>query len=406
MAFEELLVQVGGLGKFQTLQMVLILPILMIIISHLLLENFTAATPDHRCWVHILDDTISANATETLSYDALLRISIPLDTNLRPEKCHRFVHPQWQLLHVNGTLPNRSEPHTEPCMDGWVYDQTYFPSTIVTEWHLVCGYQAYKSVAQTVFMAGMLVGGFVYGHLSDRQRESIVQRLLRHCSRQLAVSIMPTAAPQKQAVICDRAARGGHCAAKHEGTNLGICPSFVHCRFAITIPFYGIMVNLQHFGSNIFLLQVIFGALTVLARCLTLWALSQIGRRLTQTFTTLLLGLSILANTFVPPEMQTLRVTLACVGTSLSSAASSSFSIHLVELIPTILRARAAAMDAMAARCGATLAPLLMLLVVCHPTLPWIIYGVFPIPAGLLVLLLPETKNRPLPDTIQDVENQ
>ncbi|XP_012580603.1 PREDICTED: solute carrier family 22 member 10 [Condylura cristata] len=176
-------------------------------------------------------------------------------------------------------------------------------------------------------------------------------------------------------------------------------------RFAITIPFYGIMVNLQHFGSNIFLLQVIFGALMVLARCLTLWALSQIGRRLTQTFTTLLLGLSILANTFVPPEMQTLRVTLACVGTSLSSAASSSFSIHLVELIPTILRARYSAIDTLATRCGATLAPLLMLLVVFHPTLPWIIYGVFPIPAGLLVLLLPETKNQPLPDTIQDVEN-
>ncbi|KAG8522745.1 Solute carrier family 22 member 10, partial [Galemys pyrenaicus] len=109
-------------------------------------------------------------------------------------------------------------------------------------------------------------------------------------------------------------------------------------RFANTIPFYGLLVNLQHFGSNIFLLQVIFGALIVSARCLSLWTLNRIGRRLTQTFNTFLLGLSILANTFVPPEMQALRVTLACVGMSSSAAVSSSFSIHFVELIPTVLR--------------------------------------------------------------------
>ena len=69
------------------------------------------------------------------------------------------------------------------------------------------------------------------------------------------------------------------------------------------------------------------------------------------------------------------------------------------------LRAKAFGLDAMVSRCGAALAPLLMTLVVYLPTLPWIIYGVFPIIAGLVVLFQPETRNMPLSDTIQDVEN-
>ncbi|XP_032215138.1 solute carrier family 22 member 10 isoform X2 [Mustela erminea] len=529
MAFQELLDQVGGLGKFQILQMVLIVPFLVMTACQMFLENFTTVIPGHRCWVHTLDnDTVSDNDSGILSPDTLLRIFIPLDSDLRPEKCHRFIHPQWQLLHLNGSVTNMTEPDKETCLDGWVYDQSSFPSTIVTEWDLVCNYQSQKSVVQSLFMAGMLVGGLIGGHLSDRFGRKLILRwcllqltvvgtsaafvsnfhiycLLRFLSgcssiiilandvtewirppsRVMVITVISCALSvghillgglafvfrewrtlqlvvsvpflvfffssrwlvesARWLIINNKPEEGLEALRKVAYTNgmqnagdaltmEGLRSSMqdeleaaqtkvtiwdlfhtpilrkrtcilLFVRFAITIPFYGIMINLQHLGSNIFLFQAIFGVLTAIIRCLPLLVQNHMGRRTTQTLFMFLVGLSVLVNTFVPQEMQTLRVALASVGISCAAASVTSFSVHIFELIPTVLRARALGLETVASRCGATLAPLLMMLMEYLSILPWIIYGVSPIIAGLAVLILPETRNLPLLDTLHDVKN-
>uniref|UniRef100_A0AAA9T7U0 Major facilitator superfamily (MFS) profile domain-containing protein n=1 Tax=Bos taurus TaxID=9913 RepID=A0AAA9T7U0_BOVIN len=516
MALEELLDKVGGLGKFQILQMALTFPFYMIVVCHSLLENFTAAVPGHHCWVHNLDNaTVSDNDTGILSPDVLLRISIPLDSNFKPEKCRRFLHPQWQLLHLNGTFPNMTDLDTEPCVDGWVFDHSLFSFTIVTEWDLVCDHQSQKSMVQSLFMAGMLVGSFIYGHLSDRFGRKLI---LRCCLLQLAISGICAAFAPTFLIYCLLRFWSGFVAwvrAQSKATVItliacalsigqmmlgGLAFVFREWRtlqLVVSVPFFvfflssrerafsltllwepgmkmwlvesarwliitnkpdeglkglrivahrngmknaeatlnmevsreeEVVIGLEgrnklilafsllrytnpfltraHFGSNIFLFQVIFGALTISARCLALLVLNHMGCRLTQMLLMFLVGLSILANMFVPQEMQTLRLTLASVGMGCVAAAVASNSVHNSELMPTLLRAKASGLNMMASRCGAALAPLLMTVVVYLPTLPWIIYGVCLILAGLLILLLPETRNMPLLDTIQDVENK
>nr|XP_055036879.1 solute carrier family 22 member 6 [Misgurnus anguillicaudatus] len=166
MAFADLLEQVGSTGRFQVIHVTLLsMPILMMA-SHNLLQNFVAAVPPHHCAPH-------ANLTmSSMSTGDVLKITVPLDQNGKPERCKRYVHPQWQLLNSNSSeeLWEDYEDETEiqECKDGWYYNVTEMSSTIITEWDLVCDDRALKQMGQTIYMGGVLVGAVVFGGLSDR----------------------------------------------------------------------------------------------------------------------------------------------------------------------------------------------------------------------------------------------
>ncbi|XP_063084353.1 solute carrier family 22 member 6 isoform X2 [Cavia porcellus] len=126
--------------------------------NDLLKQNFTAAIPIHHC-------RLPPNAS--LGPDGKLGAWLPQDAQGRPESCLRFATPWREPRLTNDTTANLKEP-TEPCVDGWVYDNSTFPSTIVTEWDLVCSHRALRQLAQSLYMVGVLLGAMSFGHLADR----------------------------------------------------------------------------------------------------------------------------------------------------------------------------------------------------------------------------------------------
>lgn len=59
----------------------------------------------------------------------------------------------------------------------------------------------------------------------------------------------------------------------------------------------------------------------------------------------------------------------------------------------------------MFARMGGVLAPIINMLHSHSPATPLVIFGASPLLGALLALALPETADRPLPDTLEDAEN-
>ncbi|XP_021540678.1 solute carrier family 22 member 12 isoform X3 [Neomonachus schauinslandi] len=425
MAFSELLDQVGGLGRFQVLQMVALVVPIVWLTTQSMLENFSAAVPSHRCWVPLLDNsTAQASVPGALGPKDLLTVSIPPGPNHEPHQCRHFRQPQWQLLDPNATATNWSEAATEPCMDGWVYDRSTFTSTIVAKWDLVCDSHALKPMAQSIYLSGILMGAAVCGHISDRWLAESARWLLitGRLERGLR-ELRRVAAINRKRVVEGTLTTEALLSAMQEELSVGQAPASLGalfctpglplrtgistlCWFAFGFTFYGLALDLQALDSNIFLLQVLIGVVDIPAKIGSLLLLSRLGRRPTQVGSLVLSGLCILANTLVPYEMGALRSALAVLGLGGLGAAFTCVSIYTGELFPTVLRMTAVGVGQMAARGGAILGPLVRLLAVHGRWLPLLVYGGVPVLSGLAALLLPETQSLPLPDTIQDVQNQ
>uniref|UniRef100_A0A8C5AWW1 Solute carrier family 22 member 6 n=1 Tax=Gadus morhua TaxID=8049 RepID=A0A8C5AWW1_GADMO len=157
---------------------------------------------------------------------------------------------------------------------------------------------------------------------------------------------------------------------------------------------------------NVYLMQIIFGAVDIPAKLLALLMLTFLGRRVTQAACLFLSALVIFINIFVPTDMQTLRTTLACLGKGFTSSSFTCVYLYTGELYPTVVRQTGMGFVSTMARIGSMAAPAVLILDEVIPALPSIVYGGAAVIAGVFACFLPETRDIPLPDTIEDVEDR
>ncbi|XP_035179019.1 solute carrier family 22 member 7 [Oxyura jamaicensis] len=161
MKFEDLLLEIGGFGRFQILILFVLCLARINLPMHFLLHSFLAATPSHHCAIPHQEEFVN------LTMEEILLISIPREPDGTFRSCEMFSQPQFHLL-LNSSLQPENDSIIQNCQHGWVYDHSQFTSTISTQWDLVCEQRGLNQATATFFFIGVTIGAVVFGYLSDR----------------------------------------------------------------------------------------------------------------------------------------------------------------------------------------------------------------------------------------------
>ncbi|KAJ9531751.1 hypothetical protein QJQ45_021899 [Haematococcus lacustris] len=178
--------------------------------------------------------------------------------------------------------------------------------------------------------------------------------------------------------------------------------AYVWC--VLCMCYYGISLAVNSLQGSIYLIFLLAAAAEIPANLLGMWLIERIGRHNTLAAGILLAGLSCLVCSFCPPGPT--QAIFAAIGKFGCAGAFTIASIFTSELFPTLVRSAVLGAENESARLGGIAAPFVVLLgtQLHNPSLPFVLFGVTSVLAGLLILTLPETLGAPLPDTMQDLD--
>ncbi|XP_050989851.1 solute carrier family 22 member 7 [Labeo rohita] len=174
--------------------------------------------------------------------------------------------------------------------------------------------------------------------------------------------------------------------------------------FCVATVTYGISLNVTGFGLNIYLTQFVYGAIEVPSKLMVYYLLEKIGRRKTEAGSHLLAGISLMINIFIPKDQWVGRTVVAILGKGFAVAAFSTIVLYSSELYPTVLRQNGMGYNSFLARLGVSVAPLVLLLDSFWGHFSQTILCSVALIASVVAWQLPETRDRCLPETIEDIE--
>lgn len=183
--------------------------------------------------------------------------------------------------------------------------------------------------------------------------------------------------------------------------------------FVIAWSYYGLLYSIPKLTANKYLNFFIGGAVEMPSYTLTIFIVAIFGRRKILCTYFFLGAVTVISAAVVPKKLDdgtdiiALSTSLALVGRFCIAGCFAMIPLYTSELYPTVIRNIGVGACAFWTRLGGVLFSPMLLLgdSVSFKPLPFIIFGSAALVAGILTLLLPETLNRKLPETIEDAEN-
>lgn len=159
-------------------------------VLHLFLQVFAAGKSNHWCQSWQSEDCEVLNLTQVQCENFKREISIPVtvseDNKTSFEQCKKFNVTGIDFETAIGIVGENVSQKTIPCDEGWVHDQSMFPSTIIIDFQLVCEKSYLPNIAQSIYFAGKLLGVLVFGIAGDMFGRRKVQLFSYVCGSLLA----------------------------------------------------------------------------------------------------------------------------------------------------------------------------------------------------------------------------
>ncbi|XP_071525061.1 solute carrier family 22 member 6-A-like isoform X2 [Panulirus ornatus] len=313
------------------------------------------------------------------------------------------------------------------------YDTSVFENSIISEWHMVCERESLRPLFQMVYTCGNILGCFICGLLGDRLLKESPRWLIQKGRWEEAISVLEKAAILNRSDqsafqaslaklqmndIRNMASGDEVTTEKQEDQTLWQALKFPVMRaiilvtpavcFQSRVSHMGITLNSNNFTSTSpFQYVIVLGAMGMAANLFGAAMSVRVGRRAFVACALLMSGSLLALDTFIPSDYGWVKWVLIALAFFPMSSIFQTITFFMTELFPTAIRVRGMTLVEIAGGVGDLCAPLITHILALHAK--WaisIILGGAGILGGLLALLLPETRNRPLPETIHDVENR
>ncbi|XP_067884882.1 organic cation/carnitine transporter 2-like [Heterodontus francisci] len=171
-----------------------------------------------------------------------------------------------------------------------------------------------------------------------------------------------------------------------------------------TIGYYGLSLNTSSMHGDPYI-NCFVSAASELIVYVIVWMLMRTSPRRIATASMLLLsGGVLLLIQIVPSTLQIVITLLVMIGKSGATAVYTIIYIFSSELYPTVVRNMGLGACSMASRIGSIISPYFTYLVAYNKIWAFMLMGSLMVTAGFLSLLLPETHDQPLPETIQQMQ--
>ncbi|KAG1682040.1 Organic cation transporter protein [Nymphon striatum] len=169
--------------------------------------------------------------------------------------------------------------------------------------------------------------------------------------------------------------------------------------------YYGLSFNTNNLGGNPFINFFIAAAVEIPAYLLAALLVRYIGRKISLMMFMVIGGIACASPIVIPEEMTELSVAFPMIGKLCISGSFAIIYVYAAELFPTVARNIGVSSCSMVARIGSIGAPYVKELGIhTHRSTPFAVYAVLSISSGLLILLLPETKDASIPDSMEEAE--